>query len=195
MVVMLLRVDSWKQTSQRWLLGRRGVSVGAFSPSGLYRHVRLACGPLRPVWSRSDRSGTLGGSSRRLQAERCWKFKIYCSRADTSFLLPFLAVWLVVTGCLRSLKVSTFFADSKEEESAETIPAGSWLYCWNPICEMTVYRNDNQHLCPNARGQLPVACDGVLLLKEFEREIWHHIHIYIYIHIHILIYIYIYIYV
>lgn len=37
---------------------------------------------------------------------------------------------------------------------------------------MTVYRNDNQHPCPNARGQLPVACDGVLLLKEFEREIY-----------------------
>ena len=45
------------------------------------------------------------------------------------------------------LKVSTFFADSTEEESPETIPAG-----------------------PNATGQLPVACDGVLLLKEFERH-------------------------
>ena len=58
---------------------------------------------------------------------------------------------------------------------------------------MTVYRNDNQHLCPNARGQLPVACDGVLLLKEFEREIY--VYTYIYIHIYIYIYIYIYTYI
>ena len=43
---------------------------------------------------------------------------------------------------------------------------------------MTVYRNDNQHPCPNARGQLPVACDGVLLLKEFEREIYVYVYIF-----------------